>query len=121
MERMFILIDVEQRPGKNGVDYWRLTFQAIDNNEVVEMTVDSTYKNFERSGWKHVVRHPCPWGVYQGLRKTQRKTRSGIPVVTADTPANIIHRLTSHEQALELAQLSIEEETPRARFGSLFT
>lgn len=116
----YILIDLEQRPGRHGVRFWRLTFQNLMTNEVAQMTVDPTYTNFRRSGWDHVVEHDCPWGVYSGLKLTKRFTREDIPVLSADCPANIVYRAESHEHALALAEASIEAATPQGRMSELF-
>lgn len=120
MNDEYILIDITEQPGKNGVTMWRLTFQCVGDNAVVEMTVDPTYRNFHKSGWNHVVRHACPWGVYHGLRRTQRHTRQGTQVVSADSLADLIHRCESHEQALDLAQACVNHNSPGDRFGQLF-
>jgi hypothetical protein len=116
----YILIDITEQPSKNGVTMWRLTFQCVGDNEIVEMTVDPTYRNFRKQGWDHVVRHECPWGVYTGLRRTARTTRTGVTVVSADSLASITHRCESHEQALELAQASLNHNSPAERLASLF-
>lgn len=117
----WILIDRESKPGRNGVTMTRLTFQNIEDNEIAEMTLDNTYTNYKKSGWDHVAEDECPWGVYTDLRKTTRKTRTGVPVLTADSKANIIYRCENHEEALEMAQASIDmDRTPRP-FDQLFT
>ena len=120
MNDEYILIDITEQPGKNGVTMWRLTFQSIQDNEVVEMTVDPTYRNFKTQGWNQVVQHHCPWGVYTGLRRTARKTRTGITVVSADSLASVTHRCESHEQALDLAQASLMHNSPADRLATLF-
>lgn len=117
----WILIDIDSAQGRNGVTYWRLTFQRLSDNLLAEMTVDVTYTNFKRSGWDHVVEHDCPWGVYQGLKLTKRTTRAGLPVLTADTPADIIYRCTSHLEACELAQASIAASNQRNNFSTIFS
>jgi hypothetical protein len=120
MNEEYILIDREERPGKNNVRFWRLTFQRISDNVVVEMTVDATYRNFRKKGWDHVVESECPWGVYHNLKQTTRTTKSGTPVVSADSPAEIIYRCRDHEEALQLAQASLNHNSPGDRFQSLF-
>lgn len=120
MTQEYILLDIEQRRGFNGVDFYRLTFQHLDTNQIVEMTVDRTYKNFHSSGWNHVIDDPCPWGVYTDLKQTRRTTRSGHSVVTADSPARILVRLESQQQALDLAQASIDLNSPGQRFREVF-
>ena len=120
MNEEYILINRTEQPGKNGVRMWRLTFQRISDNQIVEMTVDPTYNNFRKKGWDHVVEDDNPWGVYQNLRETKRFTNQGIPVVNADSPARIIYRCENQEQALQLAEASLNHNSPGERFGSLF-
>jgi hypothetical protein len=120
MNEEYILIDREERPGKNGVCFWRLTFQRISDNLIVEMTVDATYRNFRRRGWDHVVESDQPWGVYNKLKLTERTTQHGTPVVSADSAAEIIYRCADHAEALLLAQASINHNSPSDRFNNLF-
>jgi hypothetical protein len=115
----YILIDIEQRPGRHAAKFWRLTFQNLMTNQIAQMTVDPTYTNFRRSGWDHVVAHDCPWGVYSGLKLTKRFTREDMPVLSADSTASIVYRAESHEHVLALAQASIDAASPQARLQEL--
>jgi hypothetical protein len=116
----WILINIEQQPGRNGVVMSRLTFQNIDSNEIAEMTVDPTYTNYRKSGWDRVVQDECAWGIYEGLRLTKRTTREGLPVITADSPARIIYRCENHNEALDLAERSIAISNQRTNYHDLF-
>ena len=120
MTDQYILIDLAQNTGRNHVRMWRLTFQNLMSNHIGQMTVDATFTNFKKSGWDHVVAHECPWGVYAGLRPSQRTTREGTPVISADCRADIVYRCGNHSEALALAQASIDAESPGARFRELF-
>ena len=115
----YVLVEQLEQPGRNAVTMWRLTFYCIDDGTLWEMTVDPTYDNFKRSGWDRVVRDPDSYGVYQDLKRTQRCTREGTPIVTADSPARIIYRCQDREEALRLVRAA---ETPGApnRFRELF-
>ena len=117
----YILIDQTEQPSHlNGGTMWRLTFYCIDDHTVHEMTVDSSYRNFARSGWNHVVRDPNPWGVYSNLKRTDRTTRTGTQVVTADSAARIVYRCESHEEALALMQASIDSRSAPTTYQNLF-
>ena len=108
MNEYYILIDIQEQPSHlNGVTMWRLTFQGFISNRIVEMTVDNSYRNFHRSGWDQVVKATCPWGVYNTLQCTDKTTRKGIRVVTADSPAEIIYRCRDHAEVLALAEASL--------------
>jgi hypothetical protein len=84
------------------------------------MTVDSSYRNFRRNGWDHVVESNSPWGVYSGLTRTDRVTREGIPVVTADGTAELIYRCEGRDQALELMAADHHQRTATTTYGSFF-
>lgn len=119
----WILTDIEQHPGRNGVTMSRLRFQNVDTDVIGEMTIDATYNNYHRSGWAAVIRHPCPWGVYSGIQARTRgrtTTRSGVPVLTADSPANLIYRCEDQQQAQLLARASRNSGSTSSSFHNLF-
>jgi hypothetical protein len=122
MEYILLEITESQSRLNVGVRYWRLTFYSIDDGTFWEMTVDPTYKNFKRSGWNHVVSDPSPWGVYRDLKRTRRISSSGIPIVSADTPARIQYRCSDQQEALKLMELDYNQRHPSgaARFQELF-
>jgi hypothetical protein len=117
MNDEYVLVDQDQRPGRNGVDMWRLTFYCLDDKTLWEMTVDPTYDNFKRSGWDRVVRDPNSYGIYTHLKRTKRKTREGTPIVSADSPAWQTQALDNQQQALRLVELN---ENPPTPFQELF-
>jgi len=121
MNQEYILIDLQpQASRQNDAPMWILTFQRISDNLVFEMTVDSTYRNFTKKGWNHVVTSESPWAVYANLKLTTRHTRQGTPVVSADSTADIIYRCADQAEALELAQASVDHNSPGDRFRGLF-
>ena len=117
----YILIKKDsQRSHQNGVTMWRLTFYCIDDGTVWEMTVDATYRNFRKKGWDHVVESDCPWAVYGNLKRTERKTREGVGVVSADSLAEVIYRCTDQQQALDLVQAAEDLNQQRTTFQEFF-
>jgi len=102
----YILIDINQQPSRlNSVTMWRLTFYCLTDQTYHEMTVDSSYSNFKRSGWNLVVTDERPWGVYRDLRRTPRKTKRGLNVVTADSRAKCVLELDDQDLAIALVEL----------------
>jgi hypothetical protein len=82
----YILIDRKQSTSRiTGAAFWQLTFYCLQTGELVEMSVDSSYRNFQRSGWDHIVLSDNPWGAYSGLRRSSRVTRTGSAVLSADS------------------------------------
>jgi hypothetical protein len=119
----YILVEREEFDSRlnPGARSWRLTFYSVDDGTFWEMTVDSTYRNYRKSGWDHVVRDDNPWASYADLQRTDRQATSGFPIVSADSPARINHRFESRDQALKIMQLDYEQRHPEpTRFGSLF-
>jgi hypothetical protein len=122
MSNEYILVNIEQsRSRLNGGDFWRLTFQSLDDGLTYEMTVDPAYTNFKRSGWNQVVQDEYPYGVYAGLRRTDKRTRTGVPVVSADGRAQIIYRCENDLELAALVQANTESfRQPSNTFGQVF-
>ena len=122
MSNEYILVNIEQgRSQLNGGEFWRLTFQSLDDGLVYEMTVDPAYNNFRRSGWNQIVTDEYPYGVYTGLKRTQKQTRRGVPIVSADGPARIIYRCANDQELARLVGANAQsfQESPTA-FQELF-
>jgi hypothetical protein len=115
----YILFKQEQRPGKNGVTMWRLSFYCIDDGTEWEMTCDSTYRNFKRSGWNQVCTADDSYGVYSDLKRTDRKTREGVPIVSADSRAKLVYRCRDQQEAFKLIEADLDTRTP-SNFKELF-
>jgi len=117
----YILVDIAQQRSKlNHVTMWRMTFYSIDDGTVWEMTVDPTYKNFKRSGWDHVVESDIPYGVYGNLKRTDRISQSKLPVVSADSKAEVIYRCVDQNEALKLMEADISQRNKKTTYGDLF-
>jgi len=118
----YILVNIEEgRSQLNGGRFWRLTFQSLDDGTTWEMTVDPAYNNFKRSGWDHVVADPYPYGIYTGLKRTQKQTRQGRPVVSADGSARLVYRCANDEELAQIVEANIRSfERPATQFGQLF-
>jgi len=119
MAKKYVLVERNSQPSRNGVTMWRLTFYCLDDGSLWEMTVDSSYRNFRRQGWDHVVEADNPWGIYKGLKRTQRMTKTNMPVLTADGMAELIYRCEDQAQARALVELNEEEINPTP-FSRLF-
>jgi hypothetical protein len=122
MSNEYILVNIDQSISHlNGGRYWRLTFVSLDDGTQHEMTVDPAYTNFKKSGWNHIVEDPYPYGVYSGLRRTSKKTRSGVPVVSADGKARIVYRCADDAELAALVEVTMAQSKPPAtQFGQLF-
>lgn len=114
---LWILADcAENRSQLNGGRFWRLTFVNADTGETTEMTVDPAYNNFKKAGWDHVVADAYPYGIYSGLKRTKKKTKRGVPVVSADGPARLIYRCENDDELARLIEtINQPEPTPFER------
>jgi hypothetical protein len=118
----YLLIDItEQSSRLNGGTMWRLEFYCLDDGTTHEMTVDGSYRNFQRQGWAQVVQNPNPWGVYTKLKRTKRVTRKNIPVVSADSPVNQEFQCQDQAQAQALMQLDLEDRKPVHQLDKIFS
>ena len=121
MSNEYILVNIEESTSHlNGGRYWRLTFVSLDDGTRHEMTVDPAYTNFKRSGWNHIVEDPYPFGVFTGLKRTQKTTRSGVPVVSADGRARIVYRCADDAELARLVEANADQFKPTTQFGQLF-
>ena len=111
----YILLDQTQQPGKNGVTMHRLTFFCVDDQTIWEMTCDNTYDNFKRSGWDHVCGNEHSYGLYANLKRTKRFTREKVPIVSADSPAEIVIRFEDRQQALRIVEQLVNPAPNRFR------
>jgi hypothetical protein len=119
----YILVEREQFDSRlnPGHQSWRLTFYCLADGTFWEMTVDTTFKNYRKRGWDHVVADPRPWAVYSDLARTTRVSRTGIPIVTADSQACVEYRFDSRDQALLVMEADYRERHPDATtFRELF-
>ena len=122
MAMKYIMIDRQESRSKlNGVTMWRLTFYCVDDGTFHEMTVDSSYSNFKKSGWNHVVAHESPWAVYLDLKRTTRTTRQGMPVVSADSRVDIQLQCEDLAEAQALVELDVAQRAQRNEFHELFS
>lgn len=120
MTTEYVLVERTSRPGRNGTTFWRLTFYSMKDHSLYEMTVDNTYDNFKKSGWDHVVEDPTPWGVYTGLRRINKTTKQGMPIVTADGQAHLQVRCRDREEALEIVRMDQQQLNPQSMYSGLF-
>lgn len=112
-QRQYVLVERSSRPSRlNGVTMWRLVFYSLDDGTLWEMTVDSSYRNFRKMGWDHMVEDQNPWGVYEGLRRTNRVTQEGMPILTADSAAQRVWRAEDRDQALRLVEVDQQQRNP---------
>ena len=117
----YILVELsKKRSYHNACIMWQLTWYDLNTGSLAEMSVDSSYRNFRAAGWDHLVVSQCPWGVYEGLLTTDRHTRTGIPVLSADSVYSLIYRCKDHQEALKLVELDQQERTEPNHFNNLY-
>ena len=113
MSRQYVLVERSSQVSRlNSVTMWRLVFYSLDDGTLWEMTVDSSYRNFRGQGWDHIVEDDNPWGVYEGLRRTQRTTTEHMPILTADAAAQRVWRAAHRDEALRLVEADQAQRNP---------
>ena len=121
MTQQYVLVERQIQPSRltPGADMYRLVFYGLDDGVLWEMTTDAGFRNFRRSGWNLLMQESDPWGVYQGLKRTQRTTADGMPIITADSRPDRIYKCTDRDEALRLVEADQRERNPTA-FERLF-
>lgn len=114
MARQYILVERTSHPStrNHNVECWRLVFYGLDDGVIYEMTTDSSYRNFRRSGWDSITQDSNPWGVYEGLTRTARCTQDGFPIITADSRPELVWRATDRDEALRLVETDQRQRNP---------
>ena len=107
----YILTDITRKEGKlNYSDIWEVTWVDLVDLQVYATVVDATYRNYTRSNWHNIVNGPIPYGLYSGLRKTAKKDKDGLPVISADSHPALIDPMTEAEvyRILEIRQSQLQ-------------
>jgi hypothetical protein len=93
-----ILTQVHRKLGKlNHEDIYDITFVDIETLEIYMTVVDSSYRNYTRSGWDRIVSSENPYGLYSGLRKTAKRNTEGFTVVSADSHPQLIEPIAQRD------------------------
>jgi len=94
----YILTDITPKLGHlNNTYIYDITFVDLVDLEVYMCVVDESYRNFIRSHWDSIVTGSIPYGLYTGLRKTVRRDRDGLAVISADSYPQLIEPMTESE------------------------
>lgn len=92
-----ILTEITRKVGKlNEAIIYDLTFVDIQDLQIYTSVVDTTYRNWSKNGWQHIIDNKM-YGLYAGLNKTARKSSEGFTVISADSYPQLIELLTPHE------------------------
>ena len=115
----YLLVGRQSRPGRSGRTMWRFTWYSLDDGQLWETTVDDSYRNWRRCHWAALAAEEEPWGCYTGLTRTQRFTREGLPVITADSRPRLDTRLTM-DLCLQVIEQDQKNRSPQAQYHQLF-
>jgi hypothetical protein len=93
-----LLTDITPKLGRLNNSYiYDVTFVDIETLEVSMCVVDESYRNYMRSGWDRIVTGAVPYGLYTGLRRTARRDRDGLPVISADSHPQLVEPMALQE------------------------
>lgn len=94
----YILTDITAKHGRmNQSMIFDITFVDLVDLQVYMCVVDESYRNYTRSGWHNIVAGSIPYGLYTGLRKTAKRDKDGLPVISADSHPALIDPMTESE------------------------
>ena len=105
-----ILTGITRKHGKlNSADIYDIDFVDSETLEIYKTVVDSSYTNYTRSGWDKIVEQENPYGVYKGLRVTNKRDKAGTTIINADSYPELQLSLTPDQirQAIEQRMLEI--------------
>jgi hypothetical protein len=88
---------------------YRYTWIELDTLEIWETTVDESYRNWQKKGWDQLSQGDQPYGIYTGLRKSQRTSRQGYGILTADSRPELLLPIESQDLACDVV-LKLKEE-----------
>jgi hypothetical protein len=101
--------------------YWRFIWYRVSDGTTWETTVATDMRNFRY--WKDLLGSQIPYGVYQGLKTTDRGTNHVAGVVTADSRPQrtdiIADSETTREWITQIDAVHRQQRTPNT-FHSLF-
>jgi len=103
----YILTDIRPKLGHlHHTRIWDITWVDLRDLQVLMTVVDESMRNFRTSHWDTIVTGHIPYGLYTGLRKTARRDRDGLPVISADSQPTLIEPMTEAEifHVLEVRQ-----------------
>jgi hypothetical protein len=90
-----ILTEITKKNGYlNQSIIYRIRFIDSETGQVYTTTVDTSYENYTRSGWDKIVNSDNPYGVYKGLKITNKRDRDGDQVINADSRPELTLPLT---------------------------
>jgi hypothetical protein len=83
--------------------YYLLTFIDPDTSKVYECSVDPDMDNWKL--WRDYLTKQNPLGIYSNLKETQRKSKAGVPIISADSHPHFHETLTQDEVTLLIEML----------------
>ena len=88
-----ILYDIMANDSKlnPGSDVYTMHF-VDENLKKYEVSVDPTYFNFKN--WTLILNSKNPYGIYENLILTDRKTNKNVSVISADSRAVKVHSMS---------------------------
>ena len=93
----------------NNCKMWRMTWIDLKDGSIWETTVDESFRNFHSKGWDVLVNNPNPYGIYLGLRKSQRTSRQGYGILTADSRPDMLVQCDDQDMACDIV-IRLKEE-----------
>ena len=94
--------------------YYRIEWLDVHACTLLTTAVDSQYNNYRH--WRTIVEQATiPYGIYSNLIGTDKQTRGGLPVISADSQPHLQEALT-HEQIELLVEAVLAEQQGKNLF-----
>lgn len=113
MARQYLLTKIEHEFGKlNSNSIHKIYFLDLEDMQEYVTIVDESFRNFTRSNWHTLCYYQdTPYGIYTGLVRTAKRTKAGVPVISADSYPQMIEPLTKDELIAVIEFKILELET----------
>jgi hypothetical protein len=86
----------------NNCRYYRFTWIDLDDLSIWETTVDQTFRNYHKKGWDRLCESEPQYGIYTGLRKSQRTSKQGYGILTADSRPELLTAVDDQDMACDI-------------------
>lgn len=97
---------------------WRLRWVNIYTGDEFDTLIDSTMRNFAL--WQDILNDPSPWGLYSGLKFSNKKTSHRRPVATADVVPVCFDKVENQDEAREIRRHILNDERSNNTYKKLF-
>jgi hypothetical protein len=118
LTKEYLLFEIREKHGKlNDSTIYTLGFLDIDTLDEYVCVVDTSYKNYKRSGWDKLLHTKAPYGVYTNLKLSDTSVgKKGEKIIHGDSKPIQVEALT--ETQIEEIVVALVEEKKQTKAKS---